>query len=134
MSDWNTGIINEFRANGGKVGGVFEGAPLLILHTTGAKSGLQRENPLMYRTEGDRLFVFASKAGADTHPHWLLNIRANPKTTVELPDETFEALATEVAEPERTEIYTRQGEAWPQFAKYQAGTDRIIPVIELTRF
>ncbi|KAA3636125.1 MAG: nitroreductase family deazaflavin-dependent oxidoreductase [Armatimonadetes bacterium] len=133
MSDWNAGIIEEFRANNGAVGGMFEGAPLLILGTTGAKSHQRRENPLMYRDEGDRRFIFASKGGAPNHPHWLLNVRANPTVVVEVPGETYEATAVEVEEPERSEIYERQGSAMPQFAEYQQNTERIIPVVELIK-
>ena len=133
MSDWNAGIIEEFRANDGAVGGMFEGAPLLILGTTGAKSGQRRESPLMYRDEGDRRFIFASKAGAPNHPHWLLNIRANPTVVVEVPGGTYEATAVEVEEPERGAVYGRQGEVMPQFAEYQQNTDRTIPVVELIK-
>lgn len=133
MSDWNAGIIEEFQANNGAVGGMFEGAPLLILGTTGAKSGQRRESPLMYRDEGDRRFVFASKGGALNHPHWLLNIRANPTVVVEVPGGTYEATAVEVQEPERTEIYHRHGVAMPQFAEYQQNTERVIPVVELIK-
>jgi len=133
MSDWNAGIIDEFRANDGKVGGMFEGAPLVIVATTGAKSGQERLAPLMSRHEDGRTFVFASKAGAPTHPDWLHNIRANNAVQVEAPGDSYDATAIELGEPERTEIYTRQGEEWAQFAKYQEGTDRVIPVIELVR-
>lgn len=133
MSDWNAEIIKEFRANNGVVGGVFEGAPLIILGTTGAKSGERRESPLMYRDEGNRRFVFASKGGAPHHPHWLLNIRANPAVGVEAPDETYEATAVEVEEPERSKIYERHAAAMPQFAEYQRNTERIIPVVELIK-
>ncbi len=133
VTDFNEGTIEEFRANDGKVGGMFEGAPLLILHTTGAKSGKARENPLMFRQEGDRRFVFASKNGAHTHPDWLYNIRANDTATVEAPGETYEATATELAESERLDVYERQGSDWPQFAGYAEGTTRVIPVIELVR-
>lgn len=133
MSDWNSGVIEEFRANDGKVGGVFEGAPLVILHTVGAKSGQERLSPLMALAQDDRLFVFASKGGADSHPDWLYNLRANATATVEAPGETYEATTVELAEPERTEVYATQAAAYPQFAKYQNGTDRTIPVVELIR-
>ena len=86
--DWNSKIIAEFRANGGKVGGQFEGAPLLLLHTTGAQSGQERVSPVMYRADGDNLVVFASKAGADTNPAWYHNLRAHPQTTVEVGTQT----------------------------------------------
>lgn len=133
VTDFNEGTIEEFRANDGKLGGMFEGAPILILHTTGAKSGKARENPVMFRKEGDRLFVFASKDGAHTHPDWLHNIRANTTVKVEAPGETYEATATELTEPERQDVYDRQGSDWPQFAAYAEGTTRVIPVIELVR-
>lgn len=133
MSDWNTNIIEEFRANDGKVGGMFEAFSLVLLTTTGAKSGLKRIAPLASRDEGDRRFVFASKAGAATHPDWYHNIVADGSVTVEAPGETYEAVAKVVDEPERTEIYTRQGEQHPNFAAYQTKTERVIPVVELVR-
>ena len=90
MSDWNSGIIEEFRANEGKVGGPFEGAPLVLLHTTGAKTGEERINPLMYLPDGDRYVVFASKGGHDYHPHWMLNIEANPDVELEIGDRALQ--------------------------------------------
>ncbi|HEY6566409.1 MAG TPA: nitroreductase/quinone reductase family protein, partial [Actinomycetota bacterium] len=92
--DWNSNIITEFRANDGKVGGPFEGAPLLLLHTTGARSGAERVNPLMYLPDDDRLVVFASKGGAPDNPDWYHNVIANPGVSVEVGDETFDARAT----------------------------------------
>lgn len=133
MSDWNAGIIEEFRANEGKVGGMFEGRTLLILHTTGARSGEARLIPLQFRQEGDRRFVFASKNGADSHPDWLHNLRANSTVTVEAPGETYEATATELPEDERNIVYGRQGAEFSSFAQYAAGTSRLIPVVELVR-
>lgn len=133
MSDWNTGIIEQFRTNEGKVGPPFEGAPLIILHTTGAKTGEQRLAPLMSLSQDDRLFVFASKAGADSHPDWLHNLRANPTVTVEAPGETYEAKAIELGEPERSDVYAVQVGVRPQFGVYQESTARIIPVVELIR-
>ncbi len=133
MSDWNAGIIEEFRSNDGRVGGVFDGAPLVILHTTGAKTGQERLAPLMCRRDGDRLFVFASKAGADTHPDWYHNLKANPSVTVEAPGETYEAKAVEIPEPERSAVYEAQSAVYHNFAEYQAKTSRRIPVIELVR-
>jgi deazaflavin-dependent oxidoreductase (nitroreductase family) len=94
MSDWNKQIIEEFRRNGGKVGGSFEGAPLLLLTTTGARSGMARTTPVMYLPDGDRMIVFASKAGASTNPDWYHNLVVHPKATVEVGSETFEAMAT----------------------------------------
>jgi deazaflavin-dependent oxidoreductase (nitroreductase family) len=131
MSEWNAGIIDEFRANDGVVGGMFEGAPLLILHTTGAKSGAERLAPLMYRREDDRVFVFASKAGSHSHPDWFYNVKANPEVSVEMASATLNGNAVEVVGDERDGIYSRQSTAFPQFGKYQAGTDRKIPVIEI---
>ena len=132
MSDWNAGIIEEFRANEGRVGGMFEGAPLLILHTTGAKSGQPREMPLMYLDYDDRLFVFASKAGAHSHPDWYYNAKANPGVEIEIGTDTVTKTAVEVDLAERETIYAEQASRYPQFAEYAAGTDRTIPVIELT--
>ena len=132
MSDWNAGIIDEFRANDGKVGGMFEGAPLLILHTTGAKSGLAREMPLMYLDYNDRMFVFASKAGAHSHPDWYYNAKANPGVEIEIGTDKVMKTAVEVDAAERDTIYAEQAGRYPQFGEYAQGTDRVIPVIELT--
>src|SRR5262245_34030693 len=104
-NDWNTAIIAEFRANGGKVGGQFAGRPLLLLHTTGAKSGQQRIKPLAYSMDGDQFVVIASKGGAPTNPDWYFNIVANPLVTVEVGAEQFQARATVAAEPERTRLF-----------------------------
>ena len=131
MEDFNTGIIDEFRANEGRVGGMFEGAPLLILTTTGAKSGTNREAPLMYLDHDDRLFVFASAAGADSHPDWYHNAKANPSVSIEMGTETLSKTAVELDSGERSTIYAVQAGRFPQFAEYEAGTDRVIPVIEL---
>ena len=133
MSDSNAGIIEEFRANDGRVGGIFEGRMLLILHTTGARSGVTRLIPLQFRQEGDRRFVFASKNGAHSHPDWLYNLRANGGVTVEAPGETYDATATELPEDERQMVYQRQSEEYPNFAEYAVGTSRLIPVLELVR-
>ena len=132
MSEWNAGIIDEFRANEGKVGGMFEGAPLLILHTTGAKSGAKRESPLMYLSQDDRLFVFASKAGAHSHHDWYYNVKADPSVTVEIGTDRIDKTAVEVGSAERDTVYAEQASRFPQFGEYAAGTDRTIPVIELT--
>jgi len=132
-NDWNKAIIAEFRANGGKVGGQFAGATLLLLHTTGAKSGQERVNPVVYTTDGDRLVVIASKAGAPTNPDWYHNLVANPQVTVEVNTEQFQAQATVAAEPERTRLYNQMAAAMPGFAEYQRKTTRVIPVVVLTR-
>lgn len=130
---WNATVIAEFRANEGKVGGPFEGAPVLLLRTTGAKTRAHRVNPMMYLNEDDRFFVFASKAGADTHPDWFHNLVANSRVTVEMGKETFDAVAQPVTGDERERIYAIQAERYPGFAEYQAKTTRIIPVVELVR-
>ena len=133
VSDFNSQIIEEFRANGGKVGGPFAGAPVLLLTTTGARTGRQRVNPVMYLADGDRMFVFASKSGAPTNPDWYHNLRANPRAKVEVGEERFEVTATEVTGPQRDQIYARQAAAYPNFAEYEARTSRTIPVIALQR-
>ena len=132
-NDWNQKIIDEFRANEGRVGGQFEGAPVLLLGTTGARTGQPRTNPMMYLAEGDRLYVFASKAGAPTNPDWYHNLKANPQVTVEIGTETLSARAEEVTGPERDRIYAEQATRYPGFAEYQEQTSRTIPVVELVR-
>jgi deazaflavin-dependent oxidoreductase (nitroreductase family) len=132
-NDWNSKIIAEFRANDGKVGGPFEGAPVLLLTTTGRRSGQQRVNPMMYLADDGRLLVFASKAGAPTHPDWYLNLVANPEVTVEVGTETFPARAVVLKGEERDQKYAEQARRYPSFAEYQAGTDRVIPVVALLR-
>lgn len=133
MNDFNASIIAEFRANGGKVGGPFEGAPMVLLTTTGAKSGLPRVAPLVYYSEGDRRIIFASKAGAPTNPDWFHNIVANPTVTVEIGTETYEATAQVVEGAERDRIYAAQAAIMPGFAEYQEKTTRVIPIVELVR-
>lgn len=133
MSDWNSKIIEEFRANQGNVGGQFEGAPLLLLHTTGAKSGQERVNPVMYQRVPGGYAVFASKGGAPDNPDWYHNLLAHPEVEVEFGDDMFSAVATEVKGAERDRIYAAQAEVFPGFADYQKGTDRVIPVMELRR-
>jgi deazaflavin-dependent oxidoreductase (nitroreductase family) len=131
MSDWNTQIIDEFRANGGKVGGQFEGAPLLLLHTTGAKSGQARVNPMMYQADGDNFAVFASKAGAPTNPDWYHNLLANPRASIEVGDSTVNVIAKVAEGDDRERLWSRQKELYPGFADYEAKTTREIPVIVL---
>ena len=131
-NDWNDSIIEEFRTNAGVLGGSFENAPVLLLHTTGAKSGLERVNPMMWLREEDRTFVFASKAGAPTHPDWYYNLVANPRVTVEIGTQTLAATASVLDESERSRVYAIQAERFPGFAEYQLKTDRKIPVVELT--
>jgi deazaflavin-dependent oxidoreductase (nitroreductase family) len=132
-NDFNTQIIEEFRANAGKVGGGFEGAPMLLLITTGAKSGSTRVNPMMYLAEGDRLYVFASKAGAPTNPDWYHNLLADPKVQAEVGTETFDMTATPLEGAERDRIYAEQARRYSGFAEYQEKTDRVIPVVALDR-
>jgi len=132
-SDFNKKVIEEFRANGGIVGGYFTGATLLLLTTTGAKSGRSLTTPLMYQSGDGRLYVFASKAGAPTNPGWYYNLIAHPRVTIEVGNERYEADATVVTGPERDRIYQLQAERAPAFAEYQAKTSRVIPVVALTR-
>jgi len=129
----NQGIIEEFRANAGKVGGFFAGKTLLLLHTVGAKSGQERINPVAYVTDGDRLVIIASKGGAPTNPDWYYNILAHPLVTVEVGTEQFQAQAAIASESERTRLYNQMVEMMPGFAEYQRKTTRVIPVIVLTR-
>ena len=131
MSDWNTPIIEEFRENGGKVGGRFEGAPLLLLHSTGAKSGKPRLTPLRYRAVDEDFAVFGSKRGADTHPDWYYNLIANPKASIEVGNETIEVTARLAEGDERNTIWELQMRESPIFADYEQQTDREIPVIIL---
>jgi deazaflavin-dependent oxidoreductase (nitroreductase family) len=133
MSDWNIQVIEEFRANDGRVGGQFDGAPLLLLHTVGAKTGQARVNPMMYLDLDGRRFVFASKAGADTDPDWFRNLVAHPEVNVEVGTETYTAQAKPVDRAERDRIYAEQARRYPGFADYEAKTTRVIPVVELAR-
>ncbi len=128
----NMGIIQEFRANAGKVGGYFAGKSLLLLHTIGAKSGQPRINPVACTRDGDRLVVIASKGGAPTNPDWYYNVLANPLVTVETGTEQFQARASIAVEPERTRLYNQMVEMMPGFDDYRRRTTRVIPVIILT--
>ena len=130
-NEWNAKIIAEFRANEGKVGGDFEGAPLLLLHTKGAKSGQRRVNPLMYLPDDDRYVVFASKGGAPTNPDWYHNLASDPDVTIEVGTDTLSARAAVITGPERDELYARQVERRPQFGDYERKTARTIPVVAL---
>ncbi len=133
QNDFNQQIISEFRANKGVVGGPFEGAPMLLLTATGAKSGEQRTTPLVYLPDGDRYLIFASKGGAPTNPAWYHNLVAHPEATVEVGTEKFQATATELRGEERDRLYSKQAELRPAFGEYQQKTSRTIPVIALTR-
>ena len=132
-NDFNRKLIQEYRANEGKVSGMFAGAPLLLLTTIGARSGEPRVAPLAYTTDNDRLVVIASKGGAPTHPDWYHNLRANPEVTVELGTETFPARATIPQGPERQRLFDQMAAQMPNFAEYQRNTMRQIPVIVLER-
>jgi deazaflavin-dependent oxidoreductase (nitroreductase family) len=133
MNDFNTPIIEEFRANAGKVGGNFEGAPILLLHTTGAKSGKERVNPMMYRKVGDDIAVFASKAGAPTNPDWYHNLVAHPEATAEIGTDTVDVVARVATGDERAAIWEPQKKEYPGFAEYETKTTREIPVVILKR-
>ena len=133
MSDWNDKIIAEFRANGGKVGGPFEGATLLLLHHVGARSGTERVAPLAYLPDGDRMLIIASKAGAPTNPDWYHNLKANPRVDVELGSGTVTVDAHELAPAERDEKWVEITTRAPGFADYQKKTQRVIPVFALQR-
>ena len=133
MSDWNNAIIEEFRANKGKVGGQFEHTNLLLLHTKGAKSGQERINPVAYFVDNDRYVVIASKGGAETDPDWYRNLLVNPDVSVEVGTEQFQAIAAAPSEPERTTLYGKMEAINPGFTEYKHKTSRIIPVVTLTR-
>jgi deazaflavin-dependent oxidoreductase (nitroreductase family) len=133
MDDWNRQIIDEFRANDGKVGGQFEGAPMILVHHRGAKTGTERVTPLVYQPDGGDYVVFGSKGGAPTHPHWYLNLVANPETTVEVGPDTVAVTARVAEGDERDRLWTRQKELMPGFADYEVSAgDREIPVVVLS--
>jgi len=133
INEFNRKVIDEFRANDGKVSGPFERAPLLLLTTTGARSGESRTNPLAFTRDGDDLVVIASKGGAPSSPDWYHNLVAHPDVTVELPGETFSARARVAEEPERTRLYDAQATLLPNFVEYAQKTERSIPVVVLER-
>jgi deazaflavin-dependent oxidoreductase (nitroreductase family) len=133
-NDWNQKIIDVFRVNGGKVGGMFEGAPLLLLHSRGARSGLERVHPLMYQRVVDEFAVFASKAGAPTNPDWYYNLRAHPDAEIELGTGTVAVRARVAEDEERDRIWERQKQRFPNFAEYEkTAGGRTIPVVLLAR-
>jgi deazaflavin-dependent oxidoreductase (nitroreductase family) len=131
MSDFNRKVIDEFRANEGKVGGPFEGAPVLLLTSTGAKSGEQRTTPVVYQQDGERMVIFASKAGAPENPAWFHNLRANPTATVEVGPDTVDVEAVITDGDERERLFSKQKQLMPQFADYEQKTTRQIPVVAL---
>ena len=129
LEHFNAGIIEEFRANDGKVGGMFEGAPILLLHTVGAKSGQERINPMMFQKVGNDYAVFASMAGAPTNPAWYHNLKANPSVTIEVGTDEFSVVARQTEGDEREEIWETQKNRFPTFAEYEAKASRVIPVM-----
>lgn len=137
MSDWNQQIIEEFRSHGGHVGGQFEGAPLLLLHHVGRRSGTERLAPVMYQTVDDGWAVFASKAGAPDNPDWYHNLLANPDVSIEVGDgehiETIPVRARDLPATERDPVWETQKERYPGFADYERKTSRTIPVVLLER-
>lgn len=133
LDAFNAGIIDEFRANGGKVGGPFEGATLLLLTTTGAKSGQPRLSPLAYLTIDDTMIIVGSKAGADTNPHWVHNLRANPAAHIEVGTDAYDVVARELPDDERDATYPKVVALAPGFGDYQTKTSRVIPLFELQR-
>ncbi len=131
-TDFNAKIIDEFRANGGRVGGMFDGMPLLLLHHTGAKSGAGRVNPLAYQADDGRYVIFASKGGAPENPAWYHNLMAHPQTKIEVGTDTIDVVAGEATGEERERLFRTQAERVPQFAEYEQKAARVIPVIVLT--
>lgn len=132
-NDFNQNVIRQFRANGGKVGPPFEGAPMILLTTRGAKSGQERTTPLVHTRDGDKYVIIASKAGAPTNPAWYHNLVANPEVTVEVGTEKFQARARVATGEERDRLYDAQAKLMPNFAEYQQKTTRKIPVVVLER-
>jgi deazaflavin-dependent oxidoreductase (nitroreductase family) len=131
-TDFNAAVIAEFRANEGRVGGQFESMPLLLLHTRGARSGRKQTTPLVYLRDGERYVIFASKAGAPTHPAWYHNLRAHPEVTIEVGTQTLEAVAADAVGAEREDLIARQVRASPTFGGYLTKTTRTIPAVVLT--
>ena len=132
MKSFNQQVIDEFRANGGETSGAFAGAPLLLLNSTGAKSGEIRTSPVVHTRDGDRYVIIASKAGADTNPSWYHNLLANPRATIEVGTETITVEASTAEGDERTRLYDAQAALMPNFAEYAQKTTRQIPVFILT--
>jgi deazaflavin-dependent oxidoreductase (nitroreductase family) len=132
-NSWNQQIIDEFRANAGRLGGQFDGAPLLLLHTTGARSGRERVNPVMYQAVNGDVAVFASKAGAPTNPDWYHNLLANPRAHIEIGPDEYDVVARVADGDERERIWSTQKERYPGFEDYERSTSRTIPVVVLER-
>lgn len=133
LDEFNRNIVEEFRANGGKVGGPFEGGTLLLLHTTGAKSGKTRLSPLAYLTIDGRMMIVGSYAGAPKNPAWVHNLRAHPRAFIEIGTEAYDVDVRELPDDERDAMYPKLVELAPVFAEYQSKTARAIPLFELTR-
>lgn len=136
MSDWNDKIIEEFRGNAGRVGENFDGSPLVLVHSTGRKSGTERVTPMMYQAgPGDTIYVFASKAGAPSNPDWYYNLTSGKPASVEIGTQRYPVAVEELTGQQRDDVYTRQAAAYPGFAEYESkvGDARIIPVLALTR-
>jgi deazaflavin-dependent oxidoreductase (nitroreductase family) len=133
VADFNTPIVDEFRSNKGKVGNMFSGMDLLLLHTTGAKSGKSYVNPLAYTMDGDNFVIAASKGGADTNPDWYSNLTASPETTIEVGEEKIKVRATEAIGAERDRLYGQHADKYPGFKDYETKTTRVIPVFLLAR-
>ena len=133
LDDFNRGVVEEFRANAGKVGGPFEGGDLLLLHTTGAKSGQPRLSPLAYLTVDGKMLIVGSYAGAPKDPAWVHNLRANPRAHIEVGTEAYDVDVRELPDDEREATYPKLAALAPVFSEYQAKTDRVIPLFELTR-
>jgi deazaflavin-dependent oxidoreductase (nitroreductase family) len=133
MQDYNNNIIKEFHENEGKVGGPFAGAPMILVTHTGAKSGTQRTNPLVYLKDGDRYLIFGSKGGSIKHPDWYRNLVANPDASVEIGTEKFDVVAEVLTGEERDRLFAKQAKIMPQFAEYQSRAGRTIPVVALKR-
>jgi deazaflavin-dependent oxidoreductase (nitroreductase family) len=133
LDEFNRNVVEEFRANGGKVGGPFEGGTLLLLHTIGAKSGKPRISPLAYLTIDDKMIIVGSYAGAPKNPAWVHNLRANPRARIEIGTEDYDVHVRELPDDERDATYPKLTELAPVFAEYQANTSRAIPLFELTR-
>jgi len=132
-NDWNQKIIEEFRANAGNVGGYFEGAPMILIHHIGARSGVERVNPLTYLPDGEDMVIAATKSGAPTNPDWYYNLKGHPRIEVEVGTATFPVEATEVTGEERDELWRRLVEMRPGFAEYETKTTRVFPMFRLTR-
>ena len=133
VNDWNAKVIAEFRAHEGKVGGQFAGAPMILVHHFGAKSGVERVSPMVYFPDGDRMLVIASAAGSPKNPDWYHNLKAHPRVPVEVGAETFPVAVEELAPAERAEKWAAITAVMPGFADYQAKAGRVIPVLALTR-